>query len=83
MFEELPSWGFYVRHVKGIRMKDIRLLLKEDDFRPAFVFDRVSGLSLTDIDLPGTKRGGQVVLRKSGLQEADEGVKEEVLEIEN
>ena len=38
MFEELPSWGFYVRHVKGIRMKDIRLRLKEDDFRPAFVF---------------------------------------------
>ena len=64
-------------------MKDIRLRLKEDDFRPAFVFDRVSGLSLTDIDLPETKRGGQVVLRKSGLQEADEGVKEEVLEIEN
>lgn len=83
MFEELPSWGFYVRHVKGIRMKDIRLRLKEDDFRPAFVFDRVSSLSLTDIDLPETKRGGQVVLRKSGLQEADEGVKEEVLEIEN
>ena len=81
MFEELPSWGFYVRHVKGIRMKDIRLRLKEDDFRPAFVFDRVSGLSLTDIDLPETKRGGPVVLRQSGLQEADGGVEEGVVGI--
>ena len=37
MFEELPSWGFYVRHVKGIQMHNIKLRLQEDDFRPAFV----------------------------------------------
>lgn len=81
MFGELPSWGFYVRHVKGIRMKNIRLRLKDNDFRPAFVFDRVSSLSLTDISLPDTKQGGQVVLRKSSLLEADEETERQKLEI--
>lgn len=56
MFEELPSWGFYVRHVKGIQMHNIKLRLQEDDFRPAFVFDRVSDVRLSDISLPEDKR---------------------------
>ena len=41
MFGELPSWGFYVRHVDGIRFKDIHLSLVDEDFRPPFVFDDV------------------------------------------
>lgn len=82
MFEELPSWGFYVRHVKGIQMKNIRLHLEADDFRPAFVFDRVSGLSLTDFVFPETKKRAQVVLRKSRLQETDANVKEQLYTVE-
>lgn len=70
MFEELPSWGFYVRHVSGITMKNLRLRLDKDDFRPAFVFDRVRGLRLSDIMLPENKTCVQVVLRQTGLLEA-------------
>lgn len=76
MFEELPSWGFYVRHVKGIQMNGIKLHLKADDFRPAFVFDRINGLRLTDICLPDSLNNGQVVLRESCLLETDTEVKE-------
>lgn len=72
MFEELPSWGFYVRHVSDITMKDIRLCLKEDDFRPAFVFDRVSGITLSNIVLPSYKKYMQVVLRQSLLYRKEE-----------
>ena len=68
MFEELPAWGFYVRHVSGLTLKGITLRLREDDYRPAFVFDRVSRLSLSDIVLPEDKQAGQVVLRQTGLQ---------------
>ena len=73
MFEELPSWGFYVRHVKGIQMHNVKLRLQEDDFRPAFVFDRVSDVRLSDISLPENKKAGQVVLRQISLQSADNG----------
>lgn len=55
MFGELPSWGFYVRHVNGIEMKNIKLLLEKEDFRPAFVFDDVKGLRLEKIDVPSDK----------------------------
>ncbi|TRX61895.1 glycoside hydrolase family 28 protein [Fulvivirga sp. M361] len=46
MFGELPAWGFYVRHVKGLTFKNVQLKLKEDDFRPALVFDDVHDLEL-------------------------------------
>ena len=82
MFEELPSWGFYVRHVKGIQMHNVKLRLQEDDFRPAFVFDRVSDVRLSDISLPENKKAGQVVLRQTSLQSADNAVKESVREVE-
>lgn len=82
MFEELPSWGFYVRHVKGIQMHNIKLRLQEDDFRPAFVFDRVSDVRLSDISLPENKKAGQVVLRQTSLQSADNAVKEYITEVE-
>lgn len=82
MFEELPSWGFYVRHVKGIQMHNIKLRLQEDDFRPAFVFDRVSDVRLSGISLPENKKEGQVVLRQTNLQSADNAVKEYITEVE-
>ena len=50
--------GFYVRHVKGIQMHNVKLRLQEDDFRPAFVFDRVSNVRLSGISLPENKKGG-------------------------
>jgi hypothetical protein len=52
MFGELPSWGLYVRHAKGITMKNINFILKDQDFRPAFVFDDVDGLKMDDILVP-------------------------------
>lgn len=55
MFGELPSWGFYVRHVNGIDLKNIKLILEKEDFRPAFVFDDVTGLVMKDINLPSDK----------------------------
>lgn len=82
MFEELPSWGFYVRHVKGIQMHNVKLRLQEDDFRPAFVFDRVSNVRLSGISLPENKKAGQVVLRQTNLQSADNAVKEYITEVE-
>lgn len=82
MFEELPSWGFYVRHVKGIQMHNVKLRLQEDDFRPAFVFDRVSNVRLSGISLPENKKAGQVVLWQTSLQSADNAVKEYITEVE-
>jgi hypothetical protein len=63
MFGELPAWGFYVRHAEGVVLRNVRLRLKEADFRPAIVCDDVDGLVFDRCRL--AKRGGQpaVVLR--------------------
>lgn len=63
-------------------MHNIKLRLQEDDFRLAFVFDRVSDVRLSDISLPENKKEGQVVLRQTSLQSADDAVKEYITEVE-
>ncbi len=55
MFGELPSWGLYVRHAEGIKMKNVKVSYIEDDFRPAFVFDDVNGIEMTDVTIPKAK----------------------------
>lgn len=63
MFGELPSWGFYIRHAKGITFRNLSLKLSADDFRPAFVLDDADGVQFENLSLPYEKN--QIVTRKS------------------
>ncbi|MBK8484448.1 MAG: right-handed parallel beta-helix repeat-containing protein [Saprospiraceae bacterium] len=56
MFGELPAWGFYVRHVKGILFKNIDLKIKEPDYRPAMVFDDTHNLRLESVKVRGDNK---------------------------
>ncbi|KQS36796.1 glycoside hydrolase family 28 protein [Pedobacter sp. Leaf194] len=56
MFGELPAWAFYVRHVKGIEFRDIKIKLDHEDFRPAFVFDDLLDLKMEHINLPKSSK---------------------------
>ena len=53
MFGELPASGLYARHLAGLRIKNCRLRYKTPDFRPAFIFDDVTGIVLSGIDSNG------------------------------
>lgn len=55
MWGELPAWGLYMRHAEGITMQNVTVRFKEDDFRPAFVFDDVKRINLTDVKIPTVK----------------------------
>jgi hypothetical protein len=44
-FGELPSWGFYLRHVENVRLENARLRLREMDGRPAGYLEDVVGLT--------------------------------------
>ena len=63
MFGELPSWGFYVRHVNGLSMKNIRISVRDDDFRPAYVFDDVKNLTLEGGSITSLSENPQVILK--------------------
>ena len=54
MFGELPAWALYARHVDGLTLRNIRFSLRDTDFRPAFVFDDVEGVSKENV-MPSEK----------------------------
>jgi hypothetical protein len=65
MFGELPAWGFYIRHAKGIAFKNIKLNYKTSDFRPAMVFDDVSSISIDGLQVEKGENPYQVILKKT------------------
>lgn len=69
MFGELPAWGFYVRHVKGLSFKNINIKIKDPDYRPAFVFDDVHGLKLEQIRVRGDNKSSPIFYKDSSLVE--------------
>jgi hypothetical protein len=62
MFGELPSWAFYSRHVEGLQLSNVRVSYKEEDFRPAIVFDDVKQLQLDNVNVMSGKAAPAVVL---------------------
>ena len=43
MFGELPSYGFFIRHVKGLQVRDVEVSYLSPDLRPAFWLNDVKG----------------------------------------
>ena len=41
MFGTLPAYGFFIRHARGLRMKDICISIERRDGRPAFLLEDV------------------------------------------
>ena len=64
-FKELPAWGLFIRHAKGITLDNVRLVAEAKDYRPAVVADDVDGLVIKDLktDEPASKGKKQVVKR--------------------
>lgn len=64
MFGDLPSYGFFVRHVDNIRMSNIKLDHINPDLRPAIFFDDVSGINMRDCLLRGHTSGESLIRLK-------------------
>jgi polygalacturonase len=41
MFGDIPAYGFYIRHAKGIEMDNVEVSYLKEDLRPAFILDDV------------------------------------------
>jgi hypothetical protein len=51
----MPAYGFFVRHVKGIEMRDVAIEFQQSDARPAFVVDEVTGAEFIHIKTPSRR----------------------------
>ena len=58
MFKELPAWGFYIRHAKGIIMDNVKLVCDRKDYRTAIVLDDVHGATFSKLQVsePGSRK---------------------------
>lgn len=58
MFKELPAWGFYIRHAKGIKFENVILSAAKKDYRTAVVLDDVHGVTFNSLKVtePGVKK---------------------------
>lgn len=50
MFGKLPAYGFYCRHVSGLRLNNVQLRLADADRRHAIVFDDVKDAVIDQLD---------------------------------
>lgn len=62
MFGELPAWAFYIRHVQGIQIRNVKVSIENADYRPAFVFDDVQNLLIENLKITGDEKQQQIIL---------------------
>ncbi|HVZ24620.1 MAG TPA: right-handed parallel beta-helix repeat-containing protein, partial [Sediminibacterium sp.] len=48
-FGVIPAYGFFIRHVNGLKMRDITVSYLQEDQRPPFILNQVSNADLSDI----------------------------------
>lgn len=49
MFGEIPAYGFFIRHVKGLKMSDIELYFMKEDVRPPFILSDVKNANFYNV----------------------------------
>ena len=62
-WKTMPSYGFYIRHVKNLKMHDIQVSFMDDDYRPPFILDDVKGAILYDIQAQKTAGVSSFILK--------------------
>ncbi len=68
MFGRLPAYGFYCRHVKGLKFRNVQLQLAKGDKRHALVLEDVEGALIEDLDAPHSA-GASSTVRLSGVKD--------------
>jgi polygalacturonase len=52
MFGDMPSQGFYLRHVKNVEVSNVEIAAMAEDVRPAFVLEAVEGADFFHVKTP-------------------------------
>ena len=63
MFGEIPVYGFFVRHVRGIEMKNVKVNYLKDDARAPFMFSDAKSVDLREITAPHTAAVPSFILK--------------------
>jgi hypothetical protein len=50
MFGEIPAYGFFIRHVRGIELSNVEVSYLKEDLRPAFILWEVRGAAFLHVN---------------------------------
>ncbi len=64
----LPASGFFVRHVKNVSFNNVRILLENEEQRPAFVFHDVKNALITDPVISPEKSMDELIVKDNGSE---------------
>jgi polygalacturonase len=53
MFGELPAYGFFIRHIKGLQIRDVEVSYLTPDMRPAFWLNDVNDVEFIHVKAQG------------------------------
>ncbi len=62
-FGDLPSWGMFARHVKGLTLDHVELRTLKEDLRPAIILDEVVGADFDHVKAVPSAGAPTVVLK--------------------
>ena len=63
----MPSYGFFIRHVKNLKMHDVQISYMKDEPRPPFILDDVKDAIFYDIQ--AEKSDGAPVFMMKNVQD--------------
>lgn len=66
---KIPAYGVWARHVKGLKLKDIKFTLDSNDLRPAFVCEDGKDIVLSNWKIPATS-GAEAIIRLEHVEGA-------------
>ncbi len=69
MFGTLPAYAMYLRHARGISLRDVTFDLASDDLRPALICDDVQDLELDGLRAAGSP-GAESLIRLRDMRGA-------------
>jgi hypothetical protein len=65
----IPAYGVWARHVKGLKLKNIRFRIKNNDLRPVFICEDGKDIEVTGWNIPATT-GAQSIIRLENVEGA-------------
>lgn len=61
-FGVIPAYGFFIRHVKNITMRDVTIAFLKDDHRPPFILSEVTGATFRHVKAQKVKEAHYFML---------------------
>jgi len=63
MFGEIPAYGFFVRHVRGLEFNNVEVSYLSEDFRPPFLIENASQIEFDNVKAEHVSGVPTVVLK--------------------